>query len=286
MRLQFGQVSIELARARMMASWGGMLRWQPRQVSPTTGAMATPARRRLMFSYFARSAGSTSFAASARRASSAAQLLVDLGLPCVERLEPRPGRRPRARRAPPRVASIAFWISAAWAVSSSHLLATDLVRLLGDVDLAGERGVLARRPDLAEPPLPLLHLVALHPEQRLELAPLALVRLEPGLLVAPTPCGRPRPRPRSRPGGRGSASSLGLDLVHLEVDLLQLFQRLQLLTQRQGHVSSRPSLWAHQDSNLDLIGYEPTALTVELWALPPWWRAPSTIDSASSRRSS
>lgn len=24
--------------------------------------------------------------------------------------------------------------------------------------------------------------------------------------------------------------------------------------------------WAHQDSNLELAGYEPAALTVELWA--------------------
>src|SRR3990170_3831541 len=32
-------------------------------------------------------------------------------------------------------------------------------------------------------------------------------------------------------------------------------------------------LWAHQDSNLDRIGYEPTALAVELWALAPLRRS-------------
>jgi hypothetical protein len=36
----------------------------------------------------------------------------------------------------------------------------------------------------------------------------------------------------------------------------------------QIHVLTRPRAegWAHQDSNLERAGYEPAALTVELWA--------------------
>ena len=58
------------------------------------------------------------------------------------------------------------------------------------------------------------------------------------------------------------------DLVELDVDLLELLQRLQPLTERR-QFRDLLCLWAHQDSNLDPIGYEPTALTVKLWAPVP-----------------
>src|SRR5512133_1747764 len=143
-----------------------------------------------------------------------------------------------------------------------ELLGLRVVRLLGDVDLAGEGGVLARRADLAEPALPLLHLVPLHPEERLELPPLALVRVETPLRVV---VGTPRleaARLRLRPACR-ERLDLPAHLVGVEIDLLQLLERLQLLTQRrQWFRSSCRSLWAHQDPYLDRIGYEPAALTV------------------------
>src|SRR6266511_1888527 len=164
-----------------------------------------------------------------------------------------------------------------------HVLRLAVVGLLRDLDLAGERGILAGSADLAEPPLPLLHLVALHPEQGLELAPLALVRVEAGLLLLPGLAGGHDTGLDLRLAGL-MAGDRRLDLVHVEIDLLQLLQRLQLLTQRQG---SRPLVsWAHQDSNLDLIGYEPTALAVEQWALRPFPVRLRLPRSASSRRSS
>ena len=32
-------------------------------------------------------------------------------------------------------------------------------------------------------------------------------------------------------------------------------------------VAAAEQMWVHQDSNLEPIGYEPTALTIELWTL-------------------
>ena len=34
-----------------------------------------------------------------------------------------------------------------------------------------------------------------------------------------------------------------------------------------GETATREEWWAHQDSNLGQAGYEPAALTAELWAL-------------------
>ena len=215
-----------------------------------------PARRRLMFSYFARSAGidasspprpgarraRASFAPSrgraAARARASSALRRDLAL----------GERVRLRRRAP---SGAPRPAPASAFSCSVCV---VVRLLRDVDLAREGGVLARRLDLAEPALPLLHLVALHAEQRLELAPLALVRRRAA------PCRRRTPGGASATAasicgrvGRGWPRASARTLVRLEVDLLQLLQRLQLLTQRrQGSSSARLG-----DGQLGPPGFEP-----------------------------
>src|SRR6266545_781666 len=165
----------------------------------------------------------------------------------------------------------------------ADLLRLPVVRLLGDVDLAGKGGVLAGGADLAEAPLPLLHLVPLHREEGLELAPLPLVRVEPDLLLLPGLLGHTHRSLDLRPPG-GEDREGPLDLVHLQIDSLELLQRLQLLTQRQGNSSLET--WAHQDSNLDLIGYEPTALAVELWALRRYPARLPVSHSPSSRRSS
>ncbi len=119
----------------------------------------------------------------------------------------RPRRPPRARPAPPPRVSSAFWSSPAAAVSAFDLLALLVVGLLGDVDLAGQRGVLAGGADLAQPPLPLLHLVALHGEQRLELAALALVPLERGASPRRTPGGRRAPAASISARRAGTVSS-------------------------------------------------------------------------------
>src|ERR1700704_7031948 len=43
--------------------------------------------------------------------------------------------------------------------------------------------------------------------------------------------------------------------------------------------------WAHQDSNLERAGYEPAALTVELWARPTVYFSPPSPPAASARQS-
>src|SRR3982751_1485409 len=42
--------------------------------------------------------------------------------------------------------------------------------------------------------------------------------------------------------------------------------RVGLPTAAHGNLGTRERRWAHQDSNLERAGYEPAALTVELWA--------------------
>src|SRR6267143_732974 len=180
------------------------------------------------------------------------------------------------------------------------LLIRGLVGLLRDVQLARERRVFARRLQLVEARLPLAHLVLLELQQLFVLAPGALVVREPATggvevrlgLVA---LGLDLPQ-----AGR---VLLGLDgkIANLEIDLLQLFQRLQLLSRQRSPPSGACFFapvprdvnaceralppahmdWARQESNLHATGYEPDALTVELRArekqidYPGWWRAPT-----------
>src|SRR5207244_13596160 len=44
------------------------------------------------------------------------------------------------------------------------------------------------------------------------------------------------------------------------------FSRDERLERSQSPPPARERRWAHQDSNLERAGYEPAALTVELWA--------------------
>jgi hypothetical protein len=60
--------------------------------------------------------------------------------------------------------------------------------------------------------------------------------------------------------------------LYLGVVPLELFQPLKLIAQRYLRAvlmrPSRRSEWAHLDSNQGPGGYEPPALTAELWAQP------------------
>jgi hypothetical protein len=167
------------------------------------------------------------------------------------------------------------------------LLPHRVVGLPGDVDLAGERGVLARRADLGEAALPLLHLVPLGRDGLLLAAPFPLDTGQPVLLGLPELAHLVDPELDLGPPA-GDGLCLGPDHGQLDVDLLQLLQRLQLLTQRQGHLlgwraTPGHSGWAHQDSNLDRTGYEPDALPLSYG--PPDRVAHSLARSRAQERS-
>ena len=140
-------------------------------------------------------------------------------------------------------------------IEQAILLLPDLV--LGGFDLLLHRLVFAVRlhlhelvPELREPGL-------LHGQFLLDLAPGGLVRGEPGALALEGLAGGFEGRRELLLAGGlvtdGPARPLGGVL-----DLLEVNDPFE--------IRMHSLWWAHQDSNLGQAGYEPAALTAELWA--------------------
>ena len=137
------------------------------------------------------------------------------------------------------------------------LLVGGLVRLLGDVELAGQGRIFARRLQLVQTRLPLSHLLLLQLEELLVLPAGALVvgeasprgvEMGPGLVALRL----------DLPEAGRVLFGFGGELTDLEIDLLQFFERLQLLS-RQRLPPKRACFFAPapRDVNVGPAGVEP-----------------------------
>src|SRR5574342_614837 len=248
MRWQLGQISMESARCNTMASCGGMLRLQPLQVAPTTGATAMPARRRRMFSYLASSPGSTRFDTSARRA-------------CRARM--------RSACSAPRFSS-ACCSSAACADSSRSCSEMPSLVFLA-MSISRDRAAYSRGVRIS-PSLPSHFFTLSRSRERSCSSPRRSRSLSPRRALRPSQATRAsatRASTSTRRRGTPSASawaSFNSRSTCCSSSSAFSFSRSDTVSilSCQAFV---PTGWAHQDSNLDRIGYEPRALAVELWAL-------------------
>src|SRR5205823_1327804 len=111
------------------------------------------------------------------------------------------------------------------------LLVRGLVGLLRDIELAGERRILSRRLQLVQARLPLAHLLLLELQELLVLPSRALVvgdaaahgiEIGPGLVSLRL----------DLPEAGGMALGFSGEVANLEIDLLQFFERLQLLSRQ------------------------------------------------------
>src|SRR5574342_409466 len=269
MRWQLGQISMESARCNTMASCGGMLRLQPLQVAPTTGATAMPARRRRMFSYLASSPGSTRFDTSARRACRA-RMRSACSAPRFSSACSSSWDSISRSDSSSSAASSAFCSSAACADSSRSCSEMPSLVFLA-MSISRDRAAYSRGVRIS-PSLPSHFFPLSRSRERSCSWPRRSRSLSARRALRPSQATRAsatRASTSTRRRGTPSASawaSFNSSAACCSSSSAFSFSRSDTVSilSCQAFV---PTGWAHQDSNLDRIGYEPRALAVELWAL-------------------